>query len=66
MAEILPDELWQGIKQELPESKPSPKGGVCEPRMRGLVFPFHTRQHQLEARRAQVVLLEQKILERQR
>lgn len=46
MAEILPDELWQSIKQELPEYNPSPKGGrpraSDEDCMRGILFVLKT------------------------
>ena len=42
MAEILPEELWESIKQEIPEYKPSPKGGrpraSDEACMRGILF----------------------------
>jgi transposase len=46
MAEILPDELWQSIKQEIPEYKPSPRGGrpraSDEDCMRGILFVLKT------------------------
>ena len=42
MAEILPEALWERIKQEIPEYEPSPKGGrpraSDEACMRGILF----------------------------
>lgn len=46
MAEILPEALWESIKQEIPEYVPSPKGGrppaPDEACMRGILFILKT------------------------